>query len=68
MKISKHFLVATLVIIVMVVGKACGYSEELIMDSIFKSIIGFEILVNVRFTIQKVDNKKTFTLEFFTKN
>lgn len=56
-----------LVIIVMLVGKVCGYSEELIMDLV-KFIIGFEILVNAKFIIEKTKNGIEFTIEFFTKN
>lgn len=54
-------------IIVMLVGKVCGYSEELIMDLV-KFIIGFEILVNAKFIIKKTKNGIEFTIKFFTKN
>ena len=54
-------------IIVMLVGKVCGYSEELIMD-VVKFIIGFEILVNAKFIIKKTKNGIEFTIKFFTKN
>lgn len=41
MKIPEHIVLA---IVVMLVGKACGYSEESIM-SFVKFIIGFGIIV-----------------------
>ena len=56
-----------LVIIVMLVGKVCGYSEEMIMDLV-KFIIGFEILVNAKFIIKKTKAGIEITIKFFTKN
>lgn len=50
MKIPEQIV---LVIVVMLVGKACGYSEESIM-SLVKFIIGFGIIVNAKFIIKKV--------------
>lgn len=64
MKILKPFC---LVIIVMIVGKVCGYREELIIDLV-KYIIGFEILLNARFIIKKTKNSIEFIINFFTKN
>ncbi len=40
------------VVIVMLVGKACGYSEETII-SLVKFIVGVEIIVNAEFIIKK---------------
>ncbi len=56
-----------LMISVMLVGKVCGYSEELIMNLV-KFIIGFEILVNAKFIIKKTKTGIEFTIKFFTKN
>ena len=64
MKIPEHIV---LVIVVMVVGKVCGYSEKLIVDLV-KFIIGFGIVVNAKFIIKKVKDIKEFTIKFFTKN
>lgn len=65
MKIPKQIV---LVILVMVVGKACGYSEESIM-SLVKFIIGFGMfIVNAKFIIKKAKGIKEFTIKFFTKN
>ena len=54
-------------IIVMLVGKVCGYSEELIIDLV-RYIIGFEILLNAKFIIKKTKNSIEFAIKFFTKN
>lgn len=64
MKILKPFC---FVIIVMLVGKVCGYSEELIIDLV-KYIIGFEILLNAKFIIKKTKSSIEFAIKFFTKN
>ena len=64
MKIPEHIV---LVIVVMVVGKVCGYSEKLIVDLV-KFIIGFGIVVNAKFIIKRVKDIKEFTIKFFTKN
>ena len=56
MKIPEQIV---LVIVVMLVGKACGYSEESIM-SLVKFIIGFGIIVNAKFIIKKSKRKCTF--------
>lgn len=63
MKIPEHIVLA---IVVMVVGKACGYSEESIM-SLVKFIIGFGIIVNVKFIIKKSKDIKEYAIKFFTK-
>ena len=52
MKIPKHFVFA---IVVMIVGKVCGYSEESIMDL-------------VKFIIKKGKDIKEYAIKFFTKN
>ncbi len=65
MKIPKQIV---LVILVMVVGKACGYSEESIM-SLVKFIIGFGMfIVNAKFIIKKGKDIKEYAIKFFTKN
>ena len=64
MKILKPICFA---IIVMLVGKVCGYSEKLIIDLV-KYIIGFEILLNAKFIIKKTKNSIEFAIKFFTKN
>ena len=64
MKIPEQIV---LVVLVMLVGKVCGYSEELIIDLV-KFIIGFGIIVNAKFIIKKAKGIKEFTIKFFTKN
>ena len=64
MKIPEQFV---LVIVVMLVGKACGYSEESIM-SLVKFIIGFGIVVNTKFIIKKGKDIKEYIIKIFTKN
>lgn len=64
MKIPEQIV---LVVLVMLVGKVCGYSEELIIDLV-KFIIGFGIIVNAKFIIKKAKDIKEFTIKFFTKN
>ena len=64
MKIPKHFVFA---IVVMIVGKVCGYSEESIMDLV-KFIIGFGIVINIKFIIKKGKDIKEYAIKFFTKN
>ena len=64
MKIPKHFV---FVIVVMIVGKVCGYSEESIMDLV-KFIIGFGIVINAKFIIKKGKDIKEYAIRFFTKN
>ena len=64
MKIPEHIVLA---IVVMLVGKACGYSEESIM-SLVKFIIGFGIIVNAKFIIKKCKDSIEFAIKFFTKN
>ena len=64
MKIPEQIV---LVIVVMLVGKACGYSEESIM-SLVKFIIGFAIIVNAKFIIKKSKDIKEYAIKFFTKN
>lgn len=64
MKIPEQIV---LVFLVMLVGKVCGYSEELIIDLV-KFIIGFGIIVNAKFIIKKAKGIKEFTIKFFTKN
>ena len=63
MKIPEQIV---LVIVVMLVGKACGYSEESIM-SLVKFIIGFGIIVNAKFIIKKSKDIKEYAIKFFTK-
>ena len=61
MKIPEQFV---LVFLVMLVGKACGYSEESIM-SLVKFIIGFGIVVNTKFIIKKgKDHKRVYYQNF----
>lgn len=64
MKVPEHIV---LVIVVMLVGKVCGYSEKSIMDLV-KYIISFGILVKAKFIIKKLKDIKEFTLTLFTKN
>ena len=64
MTISKQIC---LIIVVMIVGKACGYSENLIIDLV-KFIIGFEIIVNIKFIAKKSKELKQFAINIFTKN
>ena len=64
MKIPEQIV---LVIVVMLVGKACGYSEESIM-SLVKFIIGFGIVVNTKFIIKKGKDIKEYIIKIFTKN
>lgn len=64
MKIPEQIV---LVILVMLVGKACGYSEESIMGLV-KFIIGFGIIVNAKFSIKKGKDIKEYVIKFFTKN
>ena len=64
MKIPEQIV---LVVLVMLVGKVCGYSEELIIDLV-KFIIGFGIIVNAKFIIKKAKDIKEFTIKFYTKN
>ena len=64
MKIPEQIV---LVVLIMLVGKVCGYSEELIIDLV-KFIIGFGIIVNAKFIIKKAKDIKEFTIKFFTKN
>lgn len=64
MKILKP---AVFMIIVMVVGKVCGYREELII-SLVKSIIGFEILLDTKIIIKKAKNILELSIKFFSKN
>ena len=52
MKIPEQIV---LVIVVMLVGKACGYSEESIMSL-------------VKFIIKKSKDIKEYAIKFFTKN
>lgn len=54
-------------IIIMIVGKVCGYSEELIIDLV-KYIIGFKVLLNAKFIINKTKNGIEFAIRLFTKN
>lgn len=67
MKIPEQIVLVILVILVMVVGKACGYSEESIM-SLVKFIIGFGIIVNAKFIIKKGKDIKEYAIKFSTKN
>lgn len=55
------------VVLIMLVGKACGYSEEFVMN-LAKFIIGFGIIVNAKFVIKKAKDIIEFTIKFFTKN
>ena len=64
MKIPEQIV---LVIVVMLVGKACGYSEESIM-SLVKFIIGFGIIVTAKCIIKKCKDIKDYAIKFFTKN
>jgi len=64
MKIPEQIV---LVVLVMLVGKVCGYSEELIIGLV-KFIIGFGIIVNAKSIIKKAKGIKEFTIKFFTKN
>ena len=64
MKIPEQIV---LVVLVMLVGKVCGYSEELIIDLV-KFIIGFGIIVNAKFIFKKAKDIKEFTIKFFSKN
>lgn len=64
MKIPEQFV---LVFLVMLVGKACGYSEESIM-SLVKFIISFGIVVNTKFIIKKGKDIKEYIIKIFTKN
>lgn len=64
MKIPEQIV---LVVLIMLVGKACGYSEELIIDLV-KFIIGFGIIVNAKFIIKKCKDRIEFAIKFFTKN
>ena len=64
MKIPKPIC---LVIFIMLVGKACGYSENLIIDLV-KWIIGFEIIVNAKLVIKKTKEAIEFAIKIFTKN
>ena len=64
MKIPEQIV---LVVLIMLVGKACGYSEELIMDLV-KFIIGFGIIVNAKFINKKCKDSIEFAIKFFTKN
>lgn len=64
MKIPEQIV---LVIVVMLVGKACGYSEESIM-SLVKFIIGSGIVVNTKFIIKKGKDIKEYIIKIFTKN
>ena len=64
MKIPEQIV---LVILVMLVGKACGYSEESIMGLV-KFIVGFGIIVNAKFVIKKGKKIKEYAIKFFTKN
>ena len=64
MKIPEQIV---LVVLIMLVGKACGYSEELIIDLV-KFIIGFGIIVNAKFIIKKSKDIKEYAIKFFTKN
>ena len=52
---------------VMIVGKACGYSEEKIMKLV-KTLIGFEILISIKFVIKTAKVVIEIAVEFFTKN
>ena len=64
MKIPEQIV---LVVLVMLVGKVCGYREELIIGLV-KFIIGFGIIVKAKFIIKKAKEIKEFTIKFFTKN
>ncbi len=64
MKIPKQFV---FVVLVMLVGKACGYSEEFVMN-LAKFIIGFGIIVKAKLIIKKTKDSIEFTIKFFTKN
>ncbi|MFR8115761.1 MAG: hypothetical protein ACLVAK_01940 [Clostridia bacterium] len=55
------------VVIVMLVGKACGYSEETII-SLVKFIVGVEIIVNAEFIIKKSKDIKEYIIKLFAKN
>ena len=55
------------VVLIMLVGKASGYSEEFVMN-LAKIIIGFGIIVNAKFVIKKAKDIIEFTIKFFTKN
>lgn len=64
MKIPKQ---GVLIILVMLVGKACGYSEESIMGLV-KFIIGFGIIVDAKLVIKKGKDIKEYAIKIFTKN
>ena len=66
MKIQNQLLKIVFVIIVLVVGNVCGYSEECILKLV-KCYFGFDILANFTFS---VNWKKVFKigLNIFTKN
>ena len=64
MKIPEQIVLVSLV---MLVGKACGYSEELIMNLV-KFIISFGIIVKAKFIVKKGKDIKEFVVKFFTKN
>lgn len=64
MKIPKPIC---LVIVIMLVGKDCGYSEELIIGLV-KYIIGFEILLNAKVIIKTAKGIYEFAIKLFTKN
>lgn len=64
MKIPKHFIFA---IVVMIVGKVCGYSEESIIDLV-KLILGFGIIINAKFIKKNGKIIKEYAIRFFTKN
>ena len=56
-----------LVIGIMLVGKACGFSEKSIMNLV-KFVIGCEIIVNAEFIIRKTASVVEFAIHFFTKS
>lgn len=64
MEISKT---TVLVISILLVGKACGYSEDLIIGLV-KYIIGFEIFINAKVIIKTAKKAYEFVVELFTKN
>lgn len=63
MKIPKQYVFA---FVIMLVGKACGYSEESIVDLV-KFIMGFGIIVSSKFIIKKDKDTKEYTIKFSLK-
>lgn len=65
MEISKT--IVYLIFGIMIVGKACGYSEEAIMNLV-KNLIGFEILISTKIVIKTAKKVIEIAVDFFTKN